>query len=199
MIMHKIAFLVALCITIIGSFALSENFLISNMILPDAYGVGAHSRGFASLIGVDIGHCTDSLPCDVHVCADHVCSLGEWEKMNQQITNLQSKKIGNLTSSAAGIMNTVDTFGMGSNIFTSFVQVAYTGNLTANYIEISQLNNGTTMHNAWISSNWNADITPSSIAFHSTNSHLSNGETIDITMVTHGKPVFRLDDISLQN
>lgn len=197
--MLKTVFLAALCITTTGLFALSENFLISNMVLPNAYGVGAHSRGFASLIGVDIGHCTDSLPCNVHVCADHVCSIGEWEKMNQQITNLQSKKIGNLTSSAAGIMNTVDTFDMGSNIFTSFVQVSYIGNLTANYIEISQLNNGTTIQNAWISSNWNVDITQESVAFHSTNSHLSNGKTIDITMVTQGKPVFRLDDISLQN
>ena len=119
--------------------------------------------------------------------------------MNQQITNLQSKKIGNLTSSAAGIMNTVDTFNIGSNTFTSFVQVSYIGNLTANYIDISQLNNDTTIHNAWISSNWNADITQTGVAFHSTNSHISNGKTIDITMVTQGKPIFRLDDISLQN
>ncbi|MFZ1075986.1 MAG: hypothetical protein WAN47_00985 [Nitrosotalea sp.] len=197
--MPKIVFLAALCITTTGLFALSENFLISNMVLPDAYGVGSHSRGFASLIGVDIGHCTDSLPCNVHVCADHVCSTEEWEKMNQQITNLQSKKIGNLTSSAAGIMNTVDTFNIGSNTFTSFVQVSYIGNLTANYIDISQLNNDTTIHNAWISSNWNADITQTGVAFHSTNSHISNGKTIDITMVTQGKPIFRLDDISLQN
>lgn len=197
--MLKTVLLAALCITTIGLFTLPENFLISNMILPDAYGAGSHHGGFASLIGVDIGHCTDSLPCNVHVCADHVCSTEEWEKMNQQITNLQSKKVGNLTSSAAGIMNTVDTFDMGSNTFTSFVQVSYTGNLTANYIKISQLNNGTTIHNAWISSNWNVNITQTSVSFHSTNSRLSNGETIDITMVTQGRPVFRLDNISLQN
>jgi hypothetical protein len=197
--MPRMAFLAALCIITIGLFVLSENLLMQNMVPPDAYGVGAHHGGFASLIGVDVGHCTDTLPCNVHVCADHVCSTEEWEKMNQQITNLQSKKVGNLTSSAAGMMNAVGTFNMGDNMFTSFVQVSYVGNLTANYIDISQLNNGTTIRNAWISSNWNTDITQTGVAFQSTNSHLSNGETVDIIIVTQGKPAFRLDSISLQN
>jgi hypothetical protein len=197
--MSRMVFLAALCITTIGLFALSENFLIPNMVLPDAYGIGSHHRVFAALIGVDVGHCTDTLPCNVHVCADHVCSTEEWEKMNQQITNLQSKKVGNLTSSGTGIMNIVGTFEMGSNMFTSFVQVSDIGNLTANYIDISQLNNGTIIHNAWISSNWIADITQRGVAFHSTNTYLSNGNTVDITIVTQGKPAFSLDNISLQN
>jgi hypothetical protein len=197
--MPGMAFLAAICITTTGLFVLSENFLMQNMILPDAYGVGIHHRVFASLIGVDVGHCTDTLPCNVHVCADHVCSTEEWEKMNQKITNLQSKKVGNLTSSGTGIINIVGTFDMGSNMFTSFVQVSYIGNLMANYIDISQLNNGTTIHNAWISSNWITDITQTGVAFHSTNTHLLNGNTVGIAIVTQGKPAFRLDRISLQN
>lgn len=197
--MPKRVLLAALCITTIGLFGLSGNFLTPNMVLPDAYGTGDHPRIVASLIGVDVGHCTDTLPCNVHVCTDHVCSTEEWEKMNQQITNLQSKKIENLTSSAAGIMNTVGTFDMGSNVFTSFVQVSYIGNLTANYIKIYQLNNGTTIHNAWVSSNWNANITQTSVVFHSAKSYLSNGKTVDITLVTQGRPVFRLGNIYLQN
>jgi hypothetical protein len=197
--MPKRVLLTALCITTMGSFGLSGNFLTPNMVLHDAYGTGDHPRIVASLIGVDVGHCTDTLPCNVHVCTDHVCSTEEWEKMNQQITNLQSKKIENLTSSAAGIMNTVGTFDMGSNVFTSFVQVSYIGNLMANYIKIYQLNNGTTIHNAWVSSNWNANITQTSVVFHSAKSYLSNGKTVDITLVTQGRPVFRLGNIYLQN
>lgn len=194
MAMLKTVFLTALCITT----GLSENFLMP-MVFPDAYGMGGHHRIVASLIGVDVGHCTDTLPCNVHVCTDHVCSTAEWEKMNQQITNLQSKKPENLTSSSAGVMNTVGTFDMGGNVFTSFVQVSYIGNLTANYIKITHLNNGTTIYNAWISSSWNANITQASVVFHSAKSYLSNGKTMDITLVTEGRPVFRLDSISLQN
>lgn len=199
MSMPKIVFHAALYITSIGLILLSENFLIQNMVFPDAYGTGDHPRVVASLIGVDVGHCTDTIPCNVHVCADHVCSTGEWEKMNRQISHLQSKKIGNLTSFALGIMNAVGTLDMGNNMFTSFVQVSYIGNLTANYIKISQINNGTTIHNAWISSNWNANITQAGVAFHSTTSYLSNGKTVDIIIVTQGRPIFRLDNISFQN
>ncbi|MGI0046716.1 MAG: hypothetical protein ACREBB_05960 [Nitrosotalea sp.] len=183
----------ALCVTLFGFFALSENFPISNIILPEA-----DARIVASLIGVDVGHCTDSLPCNVHVCADHVCTVGEWERMNQQMSDLQSKKAGNLTSSADGTIDTVDTFNIGSNMFTSFVQISYIGNLTANYIKISQIDNATTIHSAWISSDWSAAVTPAGVVFHSASSYLSNGKTINVMVVTQGKPVFRLDSISLQ-
>jgi len=31
----------------------------------------------ASMIGVDVGHCTYRFPCGTHVCGDHICKAGE--------------------------------------------------------------------------------------------------------------------------
>lgn len=194
MTVPKAVSLAAVCIILFGFFTLSENFPISNMILPEA-----NARIVASLIGVDIGHCTTSLPCNVHICADHVCTVEQWEKLNQRLSDVQSKKVGNMTSSADGTIDTVNTLDIGNNMFTSFVQISYTGNLTANYIKISQIGNRTAIHNAWISNDWNVYVASTDIVFHSIGTYLSNGKTVDATIVTQGKPVFRLDDIYLQN
>ncbi len=186
--------LAAVCIALLGAVMLPENFSVSNIILPEA-----NARVVAGLIGIDIGHCTDSLPCNVHVCGDQICTVGQWEKMNQQLSSMQSKKMGNQTSSVDGTIDTVGTFDIGDNMFSSFVQISYTGNLTANYIKISQVNNQTTIHSAWISSDWNAVIAPADVIFHSASSHLSNGKIVGVSIVTQGDPSFRLDNISLQN
>jgi len=39
---------------------------------------------FASLIGIDVGHCTYRFPCETHVCGGHICKTGELENMKGQ-------------------------------------------------------------------------------------------------------------------
>lgn len=38
----------------------------------------------AGLIGVDVGHCTEyNFPCNTKICGNHICTPGEWERMQQ--------------------------------------------------------------------------------------------------------------------
>lgn len=66
------------CIILAGAFIFPANALTA-YTLPTTSAIT-----FASLIGVDLGHCTYRYPCETHVCGGHICKTGELENMEWQ-------------------------------------------------------------------------------------------------------------------
>jgi hypothetical protein len=148
------------------------------------------------------------------VCGDHLCNPGEW---NMWITNLissQIKKVNTLigiksqdnavknasydTSSlyTSGDITRISTFNMGGGQYTSFVSVTNNGPLGVNHIVISQTNPDVKTVKAWISPQWDSSISLYKTSFDTSKSSLTQDQTLNIVIVTDGKPAFSLDSLA---
>jgi hypothetical protein len=148
------------------------------------------------------------------VCGDHLCNPGEW---NVWITNLissQIKKVNTLigiksqdntvknasydTSSlyTNGDITRISTFNMGGGQYTSFVSVTNNGPLGVNHIVISQTNPYVKTLKAWISPQWDSSISLYKTSFDTSKSSLTQDQTLNIVIVTDGKPAFSLDSLA---
>ncbi|MDC8451517.1 MAG: hypothetical protein LV477_01255 [Candidatus Nitrosotalea sp.] len=150
------------------------------------------------------------------VCGDHLCKPGEW---NTWITNLISSQIkkfntmigiknpqpntvknaaydtSNLLDTSSGDITRISTFSMGDGQYTSFVSVTNNGPLGVNHIVISQTNPDVKTLKAWISPQWDSSIALYKTSFDTSKSSLTQDQTLNIVIVTDGKPAFSLDSL----
>lgn len=149
------------------------------------------------------------------VCGDHLCKPGEWNMwINNLITN-QVKKFNtligiknppsiksasydtkNLLGTSSGDITRINTFSMGAGQFTSFVSVTNHSPLGVNHIVISQTNPAVKTLKAWISPQWDSSIALYQISFDTSKSSLTQDQTLNIVIVTDGKPAFSLDALA---
>ena len=151
------------------------------------------------------------------VCGDHLCKPGEWNKWVNNLFSSQIKKFSdligiknpsssiikktsydtkNLLSTSSGDITRINTFSMDGSKFTSFISVTNKGSLDVNHIVISQLNPDVKTLKAWITPQWDSNIALYQITFDTSKSSLTQGQTINITIVTDGKPAFSLDTLA---
>lgn len=151
------------------------------------------------------------------VCGDHLCNPGEWNHWINNLFSSQVKKFNdmigikgstpniiknasfdakNLLHTSSGAITRVNTFGMDGGKFTSFVSVTNNGLLGVNHIAISQMNPDVKILKAWITPQWNSSIALYQTSFDTTKSSLTQGQTLNIVIVTDGKPAFGLDTLA---
>jgi hypothetical protein len=154
---------------------------------------------------------------EIQVCGDHLCHPDEWDHWITQLMQNQRKNAGAIpedsvptyyslkqiaynenssTDPSSGEITKVTTFDMGNNEFSSFVSISYTGYLDINHIILSQKDPGVSIHRAWISPQWNSTITSDHISFDSRQTALYHDKTINVVIVTIGKPTFSLGNLS---
>ncbi len=149
------------------------------------------------------------------VCGDHLCKPGEWNTWINNLVSSQLKKFNTLI----GIKNTpsniknasydannlpytkgditrISTFNMGGGQFTSFVSITNKGPLGVNHIVISQTNPDVKTLKAWISPQWHSSISLYQTSFDTSKSSLTQDQTLNIVIVTDGKPAFTLDSLA---
>ena len=152
----------------------------------------------------------------IKVCGDHLCKPGEWNTwINNLLTN-QVKKFNTLigiknptsasiknaaydtkdSSDANGDITRISTFMMGDGQFTSFVSVTNNSPLGVNHIVVSQTNPDVKTLKAWISPQWDSSTALYQTSFDTSKSSLTQGQTLNIVMVTDGKPAFSLDSFA---
>jgi hypothetical protein len=151
------------------------------------------------------------------VCGDHLCKPGEW---NTWITNLISSQVkkfntmigiknptpntvknaaydtSNLLDTSSGDITRISTFNMGDGQYTSFVSVTNNDPLGVNHIVISQTNPDVKTLKAWISPQWDSSIALYKTSFDTSKSSLTQDQTLNIVIVTDGKPAFSLDSLA---
>lgn len=151
------------------------------------------------------------------VCGDHLCKPGEWNRWVSNMFFIQVKKLsdslgvslpdryiksasydtGNLIDGAKyGKITRISTFVMSDSRYTSFVSITNTGLANADYITVSQLNPDVKIIKAWISPQWESNVTLYKTVFATSNTSLGAGETLNIVFVTDGKPAFSLDALA---
>lgn len=149
------------------------------------------------------------------VCGDHLCDPGEWNIWIHNLISSQIKKIntmiginptnkvknaaydtGNLLDTSSGDITRISTFNMGDGQYTSFVSVTNNGPIGVNHIVISQTNPDVKTLKAWISPQWDSTIALYKTSFDTSKSSLTHDQTLNIVIVTDGKPAFGLDSLA---
>ena len=149
------------------------------------------------------------------ICGDHLCKPGEWNKWINNLFSSQIKKfsdlIGMKNPSSNTVKNTsydtknvhissgdivrINTFGMDGGRFTSFISVTNKGPFDVNHIAISQINPDVKVLKAWITPQWDSSIALYQTSFDTSKTSLTQGQTLNIVIVTDGKPAFSLDTL----
>jgi len=148
------------------------------------------------------------------VCGDHLCKPGEWNKWINNLFSSQIKKFSDLVGMknpssntvknasfdtkntlriSSGDITRINTFSMDGGKFTSFISVTNKGTIDVNHIVISQTNPDVKTLKAWITPQWDSSITLYQTSFDTSKSSLTQGQTLNIVIVTDGKPAFSLD------
>lgn len=151
------------------------------------------------------------------ICGDHLCKPGEWNKWINNLFSSQIKKFSDLlgiktpssnivknasydTKNAlhisSGDITRIDTFSMDGGKFTSFISVTNKGVTDVNHIVISQTNPDVKTLKAWITPQWDSSIALYQTSFDTSKSSLTQGQTLNIVIVTDGKPAFSLDTLA---
>ena len=151
------------------------------------------------------------------ICGDHLCKPGEWNKWINNLFSSQIKKfkdmLGIKTSLSNAVKNTsydtknafhtssggiarINTFGMDGGRFTSFISVANKGPFDVNHIVISQTNPNVKVLKAWITPQWDSSIALYQTSFDTSKPSLTQGQTLNIVIVTDGKPAFSLETLA---
>jgi|GEM_PF-1193601 len=149
------------------------------------------------------------------ICGEHLCKPGEWNKWINNLFSSQIKKfsdlIGMKNPSSNTVKNTsydtknvhissgdivrINTFGMDGGRFTSFISVTNKGPFDVNHIAISQINPDVKVLKAWITPQWDSSIALYQTSFDTSKTSLTQGQTLNIVIVTDGKPAFSLDTL----
>ena len=148
------------------------------------------------------------------VCGDHLCKPGEWNKWINNLFSSQIKKFSDLVGiknpssssiknasydtintlrTSTGDITRINTFSMDNGKFTSFISVTNKGTIDVNHIVISQTNPDVKTLKAWITPQWDSSINLYQTSFDTSKSSLTQGQTLNIVIVTDGKPAFSLD------
>lgn len=150
------------------------------------------------------------------VCGDHLCNPGEWNMWINNLISSQVKKFNtmigiknqpstvknaaydanNVFDTSSGDITRISTFSMGDGKYTSFVSVTNNGPLGVNHIVISQTNPDVKTLKAWISPQWDSSISLYKTSFDTSKSSLTQDQTVNIVIVTDGKPAFGLDSLA---
>ena len=151
------------------------------------------------------------------ICGDHLCNPGEWNKWINNLFSSQIKKFSDIlgikTSSSNAVKNAsydtknalhtssgditrINTFGMDGGRFTSFISVTNNGPFDVNHIVISQTNPDVKVLKAWITPQWDSSIALYQTSFDTSKSSLTQGQTLNIVIVTDGKPAFSLETLA---
>jgi hypothetical protein len=149
------------------------------------------------------------------VCGDHLCKHGEWNTWIKNLLANQVKKFNTLigiknpssnsiknaaydtggSSNASGDITRISTFRMADGQFTSFVSLTNNSPLGVNHIVISQTSPDVKTLKAWISPQWDSSTALYKTSFDTSKSSLTKGQTLNIVIVTDGKPGFSLDSL----
>lgn len=148
------------------------------------------------------------------VCGDHLCKPGEWNKWINNLFSSQIKKfsdlIGMKSPSSNSVKNTsydtkntihtssgdisrINTFGIDDGRFTSIISVTNKGPFYVNHIVISQATPDVKILKAWITPQWDSSIDLYQTSFDTSKTSLTQGQTLNIIIVTDGKPAFSLE------
>ncbi len=151
------------------------------------------------------------------VCGDHLCKPGEWNKWINNLFSSQIKKFSdligmknpssngikkasydtkNVLHTSSGDITRINTFSMDGGRFTSFISVTNKGAIDVNHIAISQINPDVKVLKAWITPQWDSSIALYQTSFDTSKTSLTQGQTLNIVIVTDGKPAFSLDTLS---
>ncbi len=152
---------------------------------------------------------------NTRVCGEHLCDPGQWNIWLNNLLSSQFKKFNELSGiksppntiksasydsslahTSSGEISGVTTFAMNDGKFTSFVSVTNNGPLGVNHIAISQLNPGVKTLKAWITPQWNSNISLYHITFDTSKSSFTQEQTLNLVIVTDGKPSFSLDTLA---
>lgn len=154
------------------------------------------------------------------VCGDHLCKYGEWNRWLNNLFSNQIKKfsdvvgIKNPTSNnikgvfydaksihdlSNGDITRINTINMGDGRFTSFVSVTNNDMNSVNHIVILQSNPDVKVLKAWISPQWDSSIILYKVQFDTSKSTLAQKQTLNIVLITYGKPAFSLDSLGVNN
>jgi len=146
------------------------------------------------------------------VCGDHLCKPGEWNKWINNLFSSQIKKfsdlIGMKNPSSNTVKNTsydtkntihtsrINTFGIDGGRFTSIISVTNKGPFDVNHIVISQATPDVKILKAWITPQWDSSIALYQTSFDTSKTSLSQGQTLNIVIVTDGNPTFSLETLT---
>lgn len=151
------------------------------------------------------------------ICGDHLCKPGEWNKWINNLFSSQIKKFSdilgiktpssnavknasydtkNALHTSSGDITRINTFGMDGGRFTSFISVTNKGPIDVNHIVISQTNPDVKTLKAWITPQWDSNISLYKTSFDTSKSSLTQGQTLNIVIVTDGKPAFIIDTLA---
>lgn len=151
------------------------------------------------------------------VCGDHLCKPGEWNKWINNLFSSQIKKFSDLLGiktpssnavknasydtknalhTSSGDITRINTFGMDGGRFTSVISVTNKGPIDVNHIVISQTNPDVKTFKAWITPQWDSSISLYKTSFDTSKSSLTQGQTLNIIIVTDGKPAFSLETLA---
>jgi len=100
------------------------------------------------------------------------------------------------THISSGDIARINTFGMDGGRFTSFISVTNKGPFDINHIVISQTNSDVKVLKAWITPQWDSSIALYQTSFDTSKTSLTQGQTLNIVIVTDGKPAFSLETLS---
>ena len=150
------------------------------------------------------------------VCGDHLCKYGEWNRWLNNLFSSQIKKFNdlvgiknpssnniksvsydakNLADASSGYIPRINTINMEDGRFTSFVSVTNSGANSVNHIVITQSNPDVRTLKAWISPQWESSISLYQINFDTSKSSLPQKQTLNMVIITDGKPAFTLDSL----
>ena len=151
------------------------------------------------------------------VCGDHLCKSGQWDKWISKLMHDQIKKSNTLEptskTSKSSIKNTsyhaesvpiaadssisrINTFDMGDGEFTSVISISNDGNHNISHIVVSQLNPDVKILRAWLNPDWQASKTLYRVTLDSSLASLVSGQTVNMVIMTDGKPAFSLDTLA---
>lgn len=151
------------------------------------------------------------------VCGDHLCKPGEWNKWINNLFSSQIKKFSDLIGmknpssntvkntsygpkntirTSSGEISRISTFGMDDGRFTSIISVTNKGPFDVNHIVISQAPPDVKILKAWITPQWNSSMVLHQTSFDTSETSLNQGQTLNIIIVTDGKPAFSLETLT---
>jgi hypothetical protein len=154
------------------------------------------------------------------VCGDHLCKYGEWNRWLNNLFSNQIKKFSDLvgiknptSNNIKGVfydaksihdlpnggITRINTINMGDGRFTSFVSVTNNDMNSVNHIVILQSNPDVKVLKAWISPQWDSSIMLYKVQFDTSKSTLAQKQTLNIVLITDGKPAFSLDSLGVNN
>jgi len=88
---------------------------LTAMTLPSANAIT-----IGGIIGVDVGHCTYRYSCETQVCGDHICKVGELQKIKEQSTIIPVGTPNVMRDNNILILQVVPIFPKNGMILTSF-------------------------------------------------------------------------------